>query len=542
MTFFKNITSRFLLTHLFYFFSLLHSNGLDSCHLILDKTTGSTNDYQAFLEAEYLRFSGKLPEALTRYQSFLAFNPSPHAHSGLLLLLADLGQHDNVVKHYENEKDKLEEALKSNPSVQLAIAQSYLLINNIEQAEKIFADLAQSNPENEQVAYFATMAFLKTNQLEKAQELIEKCLAKPSLRQKHFLFHFLHAKVCFQKNDLEQAKKSINSCLALSPKFSQALLFNAIVQEQRGLIDDAIKGYEHFLSLAQRDVSTEKHVISLLFSRAKKGDYERAIKYLERINAKTADYYYDLALLHFQNKDNKNAMKNLEQALRINSTMQNAILLKLKVLIAQKSLPKVVQFTQQLIEQHPSNIQILHIYQLLKNMGVPITQLIQAGMATLKKKPSTLLLAAVADLCIEAKDLPNAEKLYGSIMKQSKNALVKARAQYQICYLLFQCGKDTELEQKLVAALGSDAVDPGIYNLLAYHYGTHNKNLDQALSYIEKALVTKPMHAPFLDTKAYVLVKLGKKEDAHAVLEMAHRQAPNDKIIQQRFIALQSML
>jgi tetratricopeptide (TPR) repeat protein len=226
----------------------------------------------------------------------------------------------------------------------------------------------------------------------------------------------------------------------------------------------------------------------------------------------------------------------------MDSTMPNAILLKIKILSAQRALTKVLTFAQQLIEKHPNNIQILHVYQLLKNMGVPINQLIQAGIAVLTKKSSTLLLATVADLCVEAKDLANADKLYGTIIKQSKNPLIKARARYQICYLLFHCGQDDQLEKKLISTLNDDVVDPGIYNLLAYHYGTHNKKLDVALSYIEKALISKPDYAPFLDTKAYVLLKLGKKEDAHKILELAHRQAPNDKIVQQRFIALQSML
>jgi tetratricopeptide (TPR) repeat protein len=81
-----------------------------------------------------------------------------------------------------------------------------------------------------------------------------------------------------------------------------------------------------------------------------------------------------------------------------------------------------------------------------------------------------------------------------------------------------------------------------VYNLAAYHYASHDKNLEQALTYAEKAMTLRPDYAPYLDTKAYVLVKLGKKDDGLALLREAQKKSPNDRIIAARIIALESGL
>ncbi|NDD54204.1 hypothetical protein EBZ39_10075 [bacterium] len=505
----------------------------------LTKPANTAHDYYAYLKASYQHLRGNAQEALKIYQDLLSYDPSPHAHAGYLQLMSDIGQHKPLLEHYERHADKLKEALKSNTPVQLAIAQAYLTQGDTAKAEEVFVNLADTNPDNEHVAYYATLAYLKTGQLDKAHEFIKKCLAKPSLKPKHFLFLFLQGKVQFQQQDLEGARASLQKCLELSPKFAQAQLFQAIVQEQLGRANDALKGYERFLALGQRDLAIEKHVISLLFNQ---GNYPRAIKYLERINAQTPDYFYDLALLHFQNKQPQKALKLVDKSLSLDGAFLNAILLKIKILTEQRATSHLQAFAQQLLEAYPSNIQVLHVYQLLKNMGLPLDTVINLGLNALQKKQSALLMACVADLCVEGKKLALAEKIYRQLIKRSKNPTVRARARYQICYAYFQCGQDKELEKQLLEAIQESQVDPGVYNLLAYHYASQTTQLDQALSYAERALASNPSSAPFLDTKAYVLLKLGKRDDAYKLLEEAHRQAPNDKVIQQRFIALQSII
>ena len=506
-------------------------------HVQLLRSPKHAHDYQQLLIGAYEQFRGNHQEALRHMQKCLSYSQSPYAHGSYLHLLHALGEPKTLINHYEEHN--LQNTFDHDIATQLAVAQAYIGLDDAAKAEEIFIRLGERHPDNEQIAYFATMALLKTNQLEKAGSFITTCLKKPTLKQKHFLFHFLQSKIHFQNNNFEAAQASIEQSLALSPAFPQALLFRAMVMEKRNDLGNAIKGYEGFVHATKRDESIEKHIIQLLFH---KGEYGQAIKKLEKINAKTPEYYYDLALMHFHNKTYAKALVLVEHALALQPSLISAVLLKVKLLATLNKTNDLVPFVQKLLTDYPNNMQILYTYQLLKSMGVPTKKLIEIGCAALKVHKTPRLMATVADLCVEAKEVALADKIYGVIIKHSKNAHVRARARYQTCYALFVAGYDELLEKRLLEVVNDAVVDPGVYNSLAYHYATHDKELEQALAYVDKSLAQRPDYPPYLDTKAYVLVKLGKAEQGLAILREAHAKAPQDRIIAARLLALESGL
>ena len=505
--------------------------------LALVRPPKHAHDYSDMLVGAYAQFRGDPSKALEYMKKCLSYSHSPYAHGSYLHLLQSLGQQDRLVNHYEQHN--LQQVFGHDVATQLAVAQGYLALNNHAKAEELFIRLGQLHPDNEQIAYFATMALLKTNQLDKANGFIEVCLKKPLLKQKHFLFHFLQSKIFFERKNMDAALASIEQSLALSPKFPQALLFRAMLMEQRRDLGNAIKGYEGFVHATKHDESIEKHIVQLLFD---KGDYVQAIKRLEKFDAKTPDYFYDLALLHFHNKAYVKALALVEQSLALQPALLSGMLLKIKLLATMKKTPDLVAFVQKLLIEQPSNMQILYAFQLLKSMGLPLKKLIEMGCAALKEHKTARLMAVVADLCVEAKEVALADKIYGAIIKHSKNPQVRARARYQICYAFFAAGYDTLLEKRLEEVITDQAVDPASYNLFAYHYATHGKKLDQALVYADKALAMRPDYPPYQDTKAYVLIKMGDKDKGLALLRNAHAKDPGDRIIAARLLALESGL
>ncbi|MCK5083296.1 MAG: tetratricopeptide repeat protein, partial [Candidatus Omnitrophica bacterium] len=55
------------------------------------------------------------------------------------------------------------------------------------------------------------------------------------------------------------------------------------------------------------------------------------------------------------------------------------------------------------------------------------------------------------------------------------------------------------------------------YNDLAWLYAEEEKNLDDALELVEKALSYAPEQSAYLDTKANVLEKLGRYDEARSI-------------------------
>ena len=61
----------------------------------------------------------------------------------------------------------------------------------------------------------------------------------------------------------------------------------------------------------------------------------------------------------------------------------------------------------------------------------------------------------------------------------------------------------------------------GVNNFLAYCWAQKGQRLDEALVLIEESLKSEPKSAAFLDTKGWVLLKMGKIEEAKKVLSKA---------------------
>ncbi len=91
-----------------------------------------------------------------------------------------------------------------------------------------------------------------------------------------------------------------------------------------------------------------------------------------------------------------------------------------------------------------------------------------------------------------------------------------AYLEYRLTYHnLDFAAKEALLEESIVA-------DPNLaeaYNDLAWVYAEQDKNLDEALALIEKALNFEPLNNAFLDTKAEVLYKLGRIDEAIEIEE-----------------------
>lgn len=69
--------------------------------------------------------------------------------------------------------------------------------------------------------------------------------------------------------------------------------------------------------------------------------------------------------------------------------------------------------------------------------------------------------------------------------------------------------------------------DPWLINEVAIEYGDQGVQLERALTLINRALRDQPENAIFLDTKGWVLFKLGRRTDAETVLERCLELLPD---------------
>lgn len=504
---------------------------------LISDTPECANHYHRYLIGAYQHAQGDVVKALSTYHQLFKYNPSPQAYYDFIMLLFNLGQFKTLIKLYDQKRDQFDGCFGDNIDIQVALAQAYLNIDSDGDAEKIFLKLVQKHPDNPQVVFFAASAYMKNNQLDKAETLISKSLENQALKQKHFLFNFLQSKIFLLQQKLPEALASIEKSLCQFPKFDRGWLFKAVLLEQMGKVNDAISGYKHFLDLVGQDPMVEQQLARLLFEQKR---YSEAREYISKIQVNSPEYFIEQAMAEIQAGRDGKALVLLNKAIAREPKLTKARLLKIEVLLRQKKQAELMTFMQTWLKEDLNNLGTLHTFLLLSKAGISTNLLVKTLQAVQDSSPHPYISSALADLYQDLKDYQHAAEEYQKVIDLSNNDDLKSKAMFQLGYLYFVSHQTAKLESTLQKALSAQIVYPSTYNLLAYHYAHNNKNLPQALELVDKALAIAPECYYYLDTKGYILLKLKKHDDAIKCLQHALDLSPNDSTVQQHLHAAQS--
>ncbi|MBU1008051.1 tetratricopeptide repeat protein [Candidatus Dependentiae bacterium] len=488
-----------------------------------------------YLKANYFQHSGQFHQALKIYNDLFIRDAPSYVYDGYLRLLSQTNQFNRIVSLI----DKTQDNFKENLEIQLIYAQSLLNTNKDIQAREFLEKLKEQYPENEQIAYYSAAHNERTNNISKALEEIEAFLTNKSNQNRFFLFYFLKAKILLKIGNPKQALAAIDSSLKLAPKFDQGVLFKALLLEQTKQIDQAIAHYRKYLSLTKHDPAITKQLVQLLFSQRKFAQAAAELRKINQENRDQPEYYTDLALLEWKAKNHVKALNAINEALNKSPLFEKAIGLKIEICIALNQYEEIAPLIQNWLLKKPHNNSIIKLILRLsgKEQIISSEQAI-AILEAANKKHDTLdtIPLAIADLQIQAKQYNNALKSYDQAFKRTNSKKLKAKLLFQTGFIHFVTDNKQEATKTLDRALQQEVIYPSTYNLMAYLISKPKKQSSTKLSYaltlIDKALATTPQSPYFLDTKACILQKQGKYNEAKELFNKALTLAPHDKIIQ----------
>lgn len=490
--------------------------------------------------ASYHDAHGDTKKAMAYYEELFKKNPSAHAYSSYFsFLLNRMGDCQTIISMYEQRAD-IQEALKKSLEGMLTVAQSYLNTDQDTKAETLFESLATDYPDNEQVAYFSCLSKLKRNDLDAAMVSIDTALSNFALRSRHFLFYLLKSKILVQQNKLQEALTVIEKSIEQFPRFDRAHLFKAVLLEQMGSINEAIQGYKKFLDIVGHDEAVEKQLVQLLFSQ---NHYGEALKYLKRANNSktTPECCCDIGVIEFKGGNYHKALEHFNEALKLNAAFTKARILKIETLLQLKKTGDALQTTYEWLTKEPTNKTALHTFMLLRKAGVQPHALIKKLTALQATTKSLTLSACLADLYMETHKTKLAEDCYNSMLKQTNDPTTLSKILFHLGYVYFITKRNEMTEKTLKKALKHTPSYPSAYNLLAYYYAENNqiKNLPEALALIDQALAMVPNCYYYLDTKGYIMYKLGNNEQALELFKQAERINPQDPVIKNHISLVQ---
>lgn len=92
-------------------------------------------------------------------------------------------------------------------------------------------------------------------------------------------------------------------------------------------------------------------------------------------------------------------------------------------------------------------------------------------------------------------------------------------------------GRTELLERDLRAVLAAEPDHPQALNALGYTWADHNRNLEQALDYIERAHAQLPDDAAVIDSLGWAHYRLGNLARAEEFLRRAHALQPDGEVV-----------
>jgi lipopolysaccharide biosynthesis regulator YciM len=130
--------------------------------------------------------------------------------------------------------------------------------------------------------------------------------------------------------------------------------------------------------------------------------------------------------------------------------------------------------------------------------------------------PENFLELELASLYLDQKDYDNAWLLFSGILEKYPEVDLLHRT---VTGRYSNHGNFDKTSEIFEYSLNKSPDDPELLNNYAYILAQSSKDLEKALGFVEKALLSQPQSVSFLDTKAWVLFRLGRFTEAEQIMD-----------------------
>lgn len=482
----------------------------------------STTNIHNSLMANYLQFGGRSKQAYELYKSLLAAQAPVYAYKGYIHLLFDTANYPHIIQLIP----QLDPVFKHDPAIQLIFAQVLEKVGKVAEADERYVRLNDQFKTNQEIAFNAANSYLRRKEPENALNVIDGLLNTSARKANNFIFHFMKAQIYLQLNKKDEALKAVQRSLDMHPRFDKGWLLFALLHEQEGELNDAIKGYTHFLNVtdsSNREI--EQHLLQLVFKQ-KIGTNSIAGA------TSSQKACINSALQLFERKQYQKALDNLDECIKRSPKNKQSRLLKIEVLTAMNKHQEAAQLLAVWIDEEPTkNIWYKALHLLTRtNLDTHIAIALLQQIA--KKHPHELLPTLyLADLHMRIPDNQAALKCHKRALSLTHDNRIKEKILYHMGLIHHEAGQFKQFEQVMKQAKAMKSSYAPLCNLIAYYLTMQSIDLDQAQHLITMALQDDAHNPHYLDTQAMLFLKQDHPMKAIALLEKIAQKVPNDYTI-----------
>jgi len=494
-------------------------NQIDDENIAEVEQTDSACSYFYFLWGVHAENNKRFSEAEEAFEKALICDPdSRHIIRRLPILLIKMGKQPDAEKWLRESIEKYPSDLQDR----LFLARLYIHDGKIDEAIKLYKEIMTLSPDDEGVLLRLGFLYSRQKRYSEAEKAFNQAL---SVNKDSLFAHLYLARLAIQTNDMEQAlnwyKKalqinwSVDLALELADFYGIQKKYSDVERQYRSILkkhpEERRAGLGLVQTLLQQDNETEAlrvlhelklhsddpDQIDIITARLhlRSGKLEKAVKLLEPLAAqgRSTEAVYMLSVIHYQQKEYKQAMELLQTIKPESGTFEDSVYLQVRILMEEQQITDAIELLSRTINNRELN---------------------HPGFYTL-----------LASLYMERKQI---KKGYTVLDKALKRYPDNAQIYFEYGLLLEQDGFQKQAIERMEKVLQLEPDHAEALNYLGYTWADNNINLEKALKYVQKSMQLKPGNGYIQDSLGWVYFRMGKLDQAVLEIQKALKLEPSD--------------
>ncbi|GAB4170950.1 MAG: tetratricopeptide repeat protein [Calditrichia bacterium] len=360
-------------------------------------------------------------------------------------------------------------------------------------------------------------------------------------QEQEWLFRFLAEKLSRPEFwvDLGKFYLQQNKLVSAREAFQQALQMDSTnISAMAGLVDGYIQSgeFEKAIPLLESiyDHTDDQYFFNkILELYYQAGDLNKMVEFLQQAitkNEATPKFHYMLANIYYQLKQYDNARNSLDSYRKmVSDPDEDYYSLKGRIYLESKQDTLALKTFEKGLSKYPDSEQLSLLYAYtLANLKMYDQAVAFLKKATPKFPNSVRFLTMHAQILFEQGKEEEMIPITRHILERDSSN------HFGLTFLAsyYMNREDHHIADSLFrVALNYYPDDPLILNNYAYYLSEHNLRLNEALSMVEKAINREQNNPAYLDTKGWILFKLGHIREALKLIQKAAKLKPDDEEI-----------
>ena len=496
---------------------------------------------ELYFKASSLTYAGEYQLASMVFAQLIKLNPdSEYLKEKYIISLIQSGKLKESIPFL---KDIFHSKSDSSIDFGIVLASVYLNLKKDDKAMMVYQKILRENKGNQEACVFLSRFYTTQKKVSQAIKTLNTCFQHTKKEKERILYEI--GKVYFSQQKYSKALQYFRQAISYNKNFSLAIVGIGFTWEVQKKYSQAEKVYLKYIKENPNSIKVLHRIVSLYIAMG--GDIDKVIPYAEKLNdldAENLSFKLKLALIYFGKKKYNKALKTFNEILLESREEADRIYYYMGAIYQEiGSLDKAILAYEKVNNNSPfyedSSLQRVHIINHKSLMEFSQEEKINGFWQRTFHKEMKALYKNLPDLQVDFSMLEaiyyervgNIKKAVSSLEKVINSKHFAGNHKYYLASLYEKNKKYAESHKIIEEILTNDPKNADAWNFLGYALLERGDDLEQAHSFIQKALLYNQGNGYIRDSLGWYYFKKGEYQKALKEIKYASTKEPDDYYI-----------